>query len=167
MPGILEATTAQCGRAAGNSSENPSGSGCGALDLCATGFHICHNANEVNLRSPTGCQGAVNDPNLFFATRQGSTGCAICAQGSSTDPTQCTGCSCAMNCATSALTGNDLFGCGTIGDTLTNCGPLDRFSNDLCAALGPPWQCGSDGCNEANNVTKSGPAGGGVFCCSD
>jgi hypothetical protein len=167
VPGILEATTAQCGGAAGNSSSNPNGAGCGAADLCAANFHICHNANEVNLRSTSACQGAAAGPNLFFATRQGSTGCGICSQGGSTDPTTCTGCSCAMNCATTALTANDIFGCGTLGDPVSNCGPLDRFSNDTCGALGPPWQCGDDGCNEANNVTKPGPDGGGVLCCAD
>lgn len=167
MPGVLEATSTHCGRAAGNSSTNPSGAGCGALDLCAQGFHVCRTADEITLRSPTGCAGAAPGPNLFFATRQGSTGCAICALGTNTDPTQCNGCSCGMDCATSATTANDVFGCGSIGDPVSNCGPLDRFSNNLCGALGAPWQCGSDGCNEANNVTKSGPSRGGVLCCVD
>ncbi|HVY48446.1 MAG TPA: hypothetical protein VHB21_21305 [Minicystis sp.] len=166
VPGILQATTPHCGRMAGNSSPNIAGVGCGAADLCAEGFHVCRGADEVAQKSPTGCQGAAPAPDLFFATRQGSTGCATCALGTDTDPTTCNGCSCAMDCATNATTANDLFGCGSIGDTPSSCGVLDRFSNDLCGALNPVWQCGDDGCNEANDVTKD--AGfGGVLCCAD
>jgi len=29
------------------------------------------------------------------------------------------------------------------------------------------YMCGADGLNEAGNVTKSGPDGGGVLCCRD
>ena len=48
-----------------------------------------------------------------------------------------------------------------------NCSPFNRFSDNLCAGIGAPWSCGSDGYQEANNVTKASSAGGGVLCCRD
>ncbi len=129
---------------------------------------MCAGALDVAKKSPSGCSGAANTPGLFFATRQGSTGCAVCTLGMNPDPSQCTGCNCAQGCATNPTTANDVFGCGTLGSPpLAACGVLDRFSNNLCVDLGAPWSCGSDGCNEANAVTKPSPAGGGVLCCTD
>ncbi len=55
--------------------------------------------------------------------------------------------------------------CGTVGDTTTSCGVLDRFSDDTCGTLPPPWSCGGDGCNEVFNVIKPGPGAGGALCC--
>jgi hypothetical protein len=168
IPGMLGATDPQCGRVAGNSSPNPEGKTCSAADLCAAGFHICKGAGDVASRSPTGCGGAAPEPGLFFATRQGSTGCAVCTLGNETDPSICNGCSCAQGCAPSPITANDLFGCGSTGEVpYEDCGVLDRFSNNLCGQVGSPWNCGDDGCNEANRVTKTSAAGGGVLCCAD
>ncbi|WP_437708131.1 hypothetical protein WMF45_29320 [Sorangium sp. So ce448] len=169
IPGILTATAPRCGHLAGNDSANPTGLTCGAADLCAPGFHVCAGAEDVARRSPTGCEGAQFGPDLFFATRQGSTGCAICATGSLEDSPSCTGCSCARGCATSPLTANDLFGCGSRGGRpiAASCGVLDRFSDDLCGAIGSMWNCRGDGCNEANVVTKTSDEGGGVLCCAD
>ncbi len=167
VPGMLFPQET-CARAAGNTSANPSGKGCGATDLCALGFHVCNGPAEVAVDSPTGCAGAAPEPGLFFATRQSSTGCSICTLGNIADPAACTGCNCAKGCAPNPSTANDLFGCGSLGDKpYEPCGVLDRFSNNLCAALGEPWSCGSDGCNEANTVTKSGPTHGGVLCCAN
>jgi hypothetical protein len=167
VPGMLDATQPTCGNKAGNDSPNPTGQGCSAADLCAPGFHVCKGASDVAFRSPTGCAGAAPEDGLFFATRQGSTGCAICTLGSGMDPSICNGCSCAADCAQNTLTANDLFGCGSIGNSPGACGALTRTSGNLCSALGSPWSCGNDGCGEANQVTKPSPTGGGVLCCID
>jgi len=72
-----------------------------------------------------------------------------------------------------ARTSNDFFGCGNFGSEAT-CGPLDRFSNDLCFGLaGSPWSCDAstpaddNGLCEAYTVTKTGSRFGGVLCCRD
>jgi hypothetical protein len=146
VAGLLADAAPACDRAAGDDGTVPDGAGCGATDLCAAGWHVCLTPGQV--ASATGdCAGATpaGAPNLFFATRQSGPGGAECGAGA-----------------------NDLFGCGNLGIApLASCAPLDRFSNNLCAALGAPWSCGTDGLNEANNVTKSGPDGGGVLCCRD
>lgn len=166
VPGVLS-TTPTCARAAGNDGARPQGSGCSAADLCAFGFHVCASEAEVAALAPAGCADATPEPNQFFATGQSSTGCGICALGTSTDPTVCTGCSCATDCAQTSITANDVFGCGDVGAATTACGVLNAFSNDVCMALPGPWTCGADGCDEANNVSKSGPDAGGVLCCAD
>jgi hypothetical protein len=145
VPGL--ATPPNCGRGSGNDSPNPTGVGCSAGDLCAVGWHVCATTSDVTAHSSNGCLDAATDPNLFFAVQESGMGSAMCQ-----------------------LTGsNDIFGCGSIGtapDPIT-CTPLDRFSGDLCGALGTPWNCGTDNVSEAINVTKSGPGGGGVICCAD
>jgi hypothetical protein len=103
---------------------------------------------------------------LFFATRQSSDGCNLCALGTNMDPTVCDGETCKTGCAQTSLTANDLFGCGSLGTVITGCSTLDRASNDQCGDLGPPWSC-PDSFGEANVVTKAGSDGGGVLCCSD
>ncbi|MEP7120516.1 MAG: putative metal-binding motif-containing protein [Byssovorax sp.] len=170
VPGLIGALASTCAHAAGNSGGNPSGAGCGAADLCAVGFHVCSSAADVAASSPTGCTGAAASPGLFFATSQSSTGCNACALGNDANPAVCTGCSCAPDCKQTALTTNDLYGCGSLGSSLSSCGGLDRASDNFCNALGPPWSCqvpGSAGCDEAAVVTKPGSAGGGVLCCAD
>lgn len=145
VPGLTPAKSPSCGLKSGNSSANPSGSGCAAEDLCATSWHICATATEVAAKSSTGCTGATSASGLFFASRQSGPGYMQCGQGT-----------------------NDLFGCGTLGDAPdSSCTPLDRFSHDLCSSLGSPWSCGSDGEAEAKNVTKSSDSGGGVLCCKN
>ncbi len=168
FPGLIVAPLPQCNLVSGNTSPNPSGNGCSAADLCSPGFHVCKGAEDVSFRSPTGCDGVGLAPG-FFATRQGSTGCAICTLGTITDPDVCNGCSCATNCEQNDSTANDLFGCGTLGNAASgNCGVLDLTSGNGCLALGSPWLCeAGGGCNEANAVTKLGPEGGGVLCCAD
>jgi len=169
VPGLVIAPLPQCNLAAGNTSSNPSGTGCSAADLCSKGFHVCKGANDVALRAPAGCAGVGFEPDVFFATREGSTGCGICTLGTLTDPDVCNGCSCATGCAQNDTTANDLFGCGTLGfPNAGNCGVLDVTSGNGCGALFWPWQCGSvDACSEGNGVTKVGPEGGGVLCCAD
>lgn len=171
LPGLIVAPDAQCNHEAGNTSTNPAGKGCSAADLCAPGFHVCKSANDVAARAPGGCGGVGLEPNLFFATRQGSTGCAICTLGTLTDPNVCTGGSCATDCAQNDATANDLFGCGSLGMVNDgNCGVLDRTSGNICGVIGAPWWCGANlggGYDEANVVIKLGPEGGGVLCCVD
>lgn len=146
VAGLLADAPPACDRAAGDDGAVPDGAGCSATDLCAAGWHVCLTAGQV--ASATGdCAGSIPDgaANLFFATRQSGPGSAECGAGA-----------------------NDLFGCGNLGIApAASCAPLDRFSNDLCAALGAPWTCGADGADEANNVSKPGPDGGGVLCCRD
>lgn len=178
-PGLptTDTTTPACNHNAGNDSANPAGIGCNAADLCAVGWHVCTGTDDIAQSSPGGCLGATNpeDPPLFFATRQSSTGCGQCATGTSTDAA-CDSASCAAGCAQTEATSNDVFGCGNIGSaTLTTaCGPLDRFSNNLCSGLlGTSWSCDlptaddDNGQCEAYTITKSSAADGGVVCCRD
>ncbi len=164
--GLLFEDPPACERRAGDDGALPNGEGCGATDLCAEGWHICRSADEVALASPGGCDGVAGTEPAFFATRQSGPGCGVCARGGRTD---CTGADCALDCAQTTLTANDLFGCGTLGDPPNaNCAPLDRFSNNLCSATTPPWRCpGSSGLDEALLIEKTGPQGGGVLCCRD
>jgi hypothetical protein len=142
VPGVTVASPS-CNHNAGDDSANPAGTGCSVADLCEVGWHVCAGSAEVVSKSDgLNCNG---DLLGFFATRQSGPGWAICGAGN-----------------------NDLFGCGSIGATPgPSCGVLNRFSNDLCINLGAPWSCGSDGYQEAANVTKNGSAGGGVLCCRD
>jgi len=169
----FDTVTPACGRAAGNDGANPNGTGCNVADLCSAGWHVCATAQDIAAHSPTGCGGATaaGDPPLFFASRQSSNGCAICATGTRTDP-DCNSASCTTGCAQTAKTSNDLFGCGNFGATgpLVDCGPIDRFSQNVCSGLpGSPWSCLDNGFGvcEAYVVTKSAPGFGGVLCCHD
>jgi hypothetical protein len=143
------------------------------VDLCAAGWHVCEGANDVALHSPTGCAGATLDggPLLFFVSRQSSNGCGVCATGTRVTA-DCNSASCATGCAQSANTSNDVFGCGNFGSTspLVDCGPLDRFSYDLCTGLpGGSWTCTDDGTGlcEAYTITHVNAAYGGALCCRD
>jgi hypothetical protein len=166
LPGVLSTLVPACARTSGNSSTNPSGTGCNVADLCAVGSHVCVAPDEVAARSATGCAGAATTPGLFFATRQSSNGCNQCALGANTDPAACDGQTCDPGCAQSSLTANDLYGCGSLGTSVSTCGALDLASGDQCGSLGAPWSC-PDGFGEANVVTKSTSDGGGVLCCAD
>ena len=178
-PGLSTADTTvpACGRAAGDDGDNPSGVNCNVADLCAAGWHVCTGADDVNRSSPSGCSGATEqeDVPLFFATRQTSNGCGQCATGSSTDAS-CDSASCVAGCLQTEHTSNDFFGCGNFGATapILDCGPLDRFSHNLCSGLaGSPWSCDlpdaadDSGLCEAFAVTKSDLSHGGVLCCRD
>jgi hypothetical protein len=165
VPGLLGGLGPQCGLGGGNDGGNPAGAGCSAADLCAAGWHVCASAAEVAKLSPLGCDGAApNMSPLFFATRQSGPGCGLCATGSSQSP-DCQTCSCGQGCLQTELTANDVFGCGSVGASPGDCGVLNRFSGNLCGALPAPWSCGSDGCDEAHEVIKTGSDAGGVLCC--
>jgi hypothetical protein len=161
-----------CGRAAGNDSSNPTGSGCNVADLCAAGWHVCAGAADVRSQAPAGCADATpqGDATLFFASRQSSNGCNDCATGTDTGPS-CNSAACVTGCAETADTSNDVFGCGNLGNPagLVDCGPLDEASNNLCSSLGFNWSCQDDGSGlcEAYAIVHAGPEYGGVLCCGD
>jgi hypothetical protein len=165
-PGVHRVVAPRCDRNGGDDGPLPSGLDCNVADLCAEGFHVCLDAAEVDRLSPDGCAGARDAAGQFFVTRQSGPGCRHCATGITAG---CTGSTCAIGCAPSALTLNDVFGCGTIGDApdARSCAPLDRFGNNTCMALPAPWSCGADGVREAANLVKPGPRSGGVLCCRD
>ena len=148
LPGMLIPQSGALCTAAGDDSVNPSGTDCGAADLCATGWQVCQSAADVAAHSSTGCGSATEagDPPLFFSSRQSGPGNGFCGAGS-----------------------NDIFGCGNIGATpQANCSPLTRFSHDLCSAIPrPPWSCGVNGTLEATVVVKTDSTAGGVLCCRD
>lgn len=117
-------------------------------DLCAPGWHVCESAGEVGFHvTHDQCDTSEELPDLFFASRQSGSG----------------------NCTCDDYGNSDLFGCGSHGDQscLQQCGVLARASGDLCTNLTSSWNCGSDSFEEAANVTKPDPGGGGVLCCRD
>ena len=139
--GVMGAPPAACANAAGDDSGNPAGQGCSAGDICSPGFHVCTSAAEVGAKG--GCAGLGAIAAVFYACGQSGAGLGSCGLGA-----------------------NDVFGCGALGAApALDCAPLDRFSSDLCTALGAPWNCGPDNVNEAQNVVKQAPEGGGVLCC--
>jgi hypothetical protein len=182
QPGVSpDSVQPTCGRQGGDDGQHADGVGCSSVDLCATGWHLCKEWQEVAQKSPTGCAGATpaNAPpkSLFFAMRQ-----------SSPNNSECTAWGTGFN---------DVFGCGNLGHALPadkHCGPLDRVLastqpnscgyNEAEPNLGP-WQClgGADShYHEGELVTKKGcanqscsydglPLGpsdkGGVLCCRD
>ncbi len=170
IPGLLSSTTSPaCQHQAGNDSPNPSGIGCNVADLCVDGWHVCSTSAEVADDSLTGCVGATPSgaPNLFFASRQSSTGCGVCATGTRTD-SDCDPHTCTRGCLQTDFTANDVFGCGNVGrtDGMVDCGVLDHYSSDACRALPSSWSCGgAPGFNEAAIVTKGSSSDGGVLCC--
>lgn len=168
VAGVTTDAPPRCERHGGDDGTNPTGVDCSVEDLCAAGWHVCVGPAEVAARSRDGCAGAHDAEGAFFATRTSGPGCGVCATGSATD---CGGNDCRADCAMSAQTTNDLFGCGTIGAVpeATTCGVLDRFSHDQCAMLPAPWTCTDEGSgtHEASVVTKPGPEAGGVLCCRD
>jgi len=162
-----------CNRVAGDDSTNPTGRGCNVADLCAKGWHVCTGSPDVQSNSPSGCVGVTKtgDPSMFFATRQSSTGCLICATGT-TISNNCTSKTCAKGCEQTAKISNDFFGCGNFGSKVTSktCLPLDRSSDNDCRGLvstARAWSCRSSGYCEAYVVTKPKASHGGVLCCQD
>ncbi|MBI5510802.1 MAG: hypothetical protein HY903_18740 [Deltaproteobacteria bacterium] len=170
----------KCDRGGGNDSAHADGGGCGAADLCASGWHVCRGKAEIATLSVTGCDGAVPagapDKSLFFAVSQHSVNNSVCDD---------------------AAGDNDVFGCGNLGHTLAadkNCAPLNRALastqanscgyNEAEPHLGP-WVCvgdaashlhegalvKKDGCPNRSCSYDGNPIGsadkGGVVCCKD
>jgi len=141
---------------AGDDSSNPNGSGCAAVNLCQSGWHICTGATEVATKLPSGknCTDVWSDTSdkRFFATLQPSKGFGYCDTSGT----------------------NDVFGCGNYGHPpVTNsCGKLNVFSSEDCSAIAyigstEVWRCGDSGdsSNELTTVIKLSYLGGGVLCC--
>jgi hypothetical protein len=160
VPGVRGPDVAQprCARAAGNTGTAASGMGCSVADLCADGWHVCRDGEDVRRNSPTECESAIQPAHAaFFITQAGASSYGLCAA----DP---------------ALQ-NDLHGCGNFGQPeLGGCQPLNRrlsFVDCLASRVqggGPPvWSCGdaSQHLSEASLVTKTTSALGGVLCCRD
>ena len=160
IPGVRgpQAGQPRCGRAAGNTGIVPGGIGCAAVDLCAEGWHVCRDGDDVRRKSPTECESAIHrDFTAFFVTQAGASSYGLCAA----DPTL----------------QNDLHGCGSFGQPeLGGCQPLNRrlsFVDCLASRIevdgSPVWSCGdaSRHLGEASLVTKSSSALGGVLCCRD
>jgi len=153
QPGVIGSLKPSCALRAGDSSNNPTGVGCGAADLCDTGWHVCLDGPDVRSHSPTGdCEGCVlaGEPR-FFLVATGATATGVCTSDRNTT--------------------NDLHGCGGLGQPESqDCPPLDRrmgFAD--CRETENIWSCGtaSQGTEEAEVVIKSGPTLGGVLCCKN
>ena len=145
LPGVIGLTGPACGRAAGDDGPFPDGAGCNAMDLCASGFHLCADFTEIATKSATGCAGAaVGVAPTFYATAQPGAGQAKCG----------------------ATGTDDVYGCGSMGaPPNVVCAPIDKWSGNDCKDLTAPWSCASP--TEALNLVKPGSTGGGVLCCRD
>jgi hypothetical protein len=145
------ATAARSGNpdcvAIGDDRCQPDIAGCSALDLCATGWHICDSADEMLARFPDfGCM-QDPEPGTFWMSAVGQDGAGGCGGG----------------------TGN-VLGCGDHGEgDFDECKPPFDARMDLTACTAsPPWACtGSDGNDELLRISKPGLGGGGVLCCRD
>jgi hypothetical protein len=177
-PGLAPQDTRNpaCDRGAGDDGQNRAGAGCNVADLCAEGWHVCLDANDVANASGTGCTGATlpGDPALLFLTRQSSNGCGVCATGTRTDP-GCNSAACTAGCLQTERISNDVFGCGNYGAPPSGaCSPLDQFSANMCAFIASRgWSCNApgpaddSGLCETFTIQHSNPSTGGVLCCRD
>ena len=155
QPGVLRSPELlpACYLQAGDTSPNPSGTGCNAADLCAPYWHLCRGSSDLAQHSPTGdCENCVPAGELrFFLVAGGASPMGIC----SPDP----------------AAADDLHGCGSYGQPESDgCAPLVRrmgFAD--CLATHGAWSCGdqSDSLREAAVVTKQQTSMGGVLCCKD
>jgi hypothetical protein len=154
VPGLLgpEVRIPSCGRGAGNDGSNTAGIGCNVSDLCAVGWHVCPDADEVRRASPSGCESAVQDGEpRFFLVLAGASPQGICSPDRTAQ--------------------NDLHGCGTMGQSESpGCDPLNRRITFVeCLASDGVWSCGDADrhLQEAALVTKSDATLGGVLCCKN
>jgi len=163
-----------CNRQAGNDGINKLGTACAASDICAVGWHICTDYNDVNINTNNkGCvdAGAGVTGDYLWLSRQSSNGCAICALGTSV-ATNCNSVACTAGCLQTAAISNDVFGCGNYGGVPGNCAPFNRFSGNLCGSINSRgWTCTSPqdpiGYCESYDILHSNPSNGGVLCCKD
>lgn len=177
VAGIVTALSYQrqdaCMGPAGN---DKSGHGCSAADLCAQGWHVCENVDEVRAyaagTAANVCIDAVSDlpgmprNELFFATRQ---------PGYDQQSEEGTICTLPPANAITVERSNNVFGCGSTDTgspaTHPSCQPFRmlaaRPNGPQDCALYAPWNCGTDATHESEYVTKFGPRRGGVLCCID
>lgn len=155
VPGVVSSEETTCGRAAGDDGDNLSGEGCSAGDLCAIGWHVCHGADDVTAHQGEALCGQLREVEATYVTRQSAR----------PDQETCVG-------PEGDESGDDVYGCGTLGLEAANCSPLDRrlaLIEDSPEQSGcpQPFDCGEDALAEAANLTKNEPSGGGVLCCRD
>jgi hypothetical protein len=140
---------ASCNLQSGNDGVNPTGAGCAAADLCASGWSIC--AVRADIASHAGSNGCDDSAPGFFAAAIGS------KPGTS------------WLCDDVALTTDDLYGCGVDGEPATGtpntCGPLTKGSGNACSALEKIWNCPAEASTMEQNTVTKGPGLGGVLCC--
>jgi hypothetical protein len=181
FPSPLRTTNTNCAQN-GNNGPNPNGTGCSAIDLCAPGWHICaggeviarvRNAFDASGQTD-GCLADAWPANSFFAASIGSTGYYECAEpyDTLTGP-NCNNQSGAANCQANPTITNDIFGCGTVGVSVSTCGDVDRSGGNLCGSLGGTgWSCPNDGLRESvyalhnPSLVAGTVGGGGVLCCA-
>ncbi len=133
----------------GNGNSNPSmQTDCDVSDLCAAGWHVCNDDNDVKLGlNGKPCHELSGLQNVFFTTRQHSTGASACEM----------------------VGANDLFGCGSMGisPNAGYCFSVERASDDSCFNMQGVWDCGANLVAESDNIVKLAPQGGGALCCHD
>ena len=133
----------------GNGNSNPSTrTDCDVSDLCAAGWHVC--VDDADLKSSLlakPCHEMVGLQDVFFTTRQRSTGASACEM----------------------VGANDLFGCGSMGiaPNAMYCSYVERASDDSCFNMPNVWDCGINAVGESDSVVKLAPQGGGALCCKD
>lgn len=161
VPGVVDELEPSCARAAGNQAENSAGEGCNVSDLCAEGWHVCRDAADVAAHGGAEACRSLQPPepdgtdSFIYVTRQrgGGPEFPTCdREGGGED------------------SGDDVWGCGTLGLEAVECEPLDRHLaiQEDGGGCGEPFQCGDDPLGEGRNVSKSAPSqGGGVLCCRD
>ncbi|MBL8605036.1 MAG: hypothetical protein JNK72_24115 [Myxococcales bacterium] len=182
VPGVFPPTPrvslAACANAGNSSDGRAETAHCAAANLCALGWHLCRGGEIAARTQGQGCAGSSFAPESFFAASVSGPGCYRCALATNAvTGALCTNASCSNDCrptvcslacrAEATLT-NDLFGCGTLGYSLTSeCDGLDRTAGDLCSQLpSSAWRCGGV-TSESRTVTKPDAAHGGVLCCRD
>ena len=136
-----------CGRGAGNDGDNADGTGCSVADLCAEGWHVCDNPNEVDVSA---CADDDSAPSFYVTRLSTVMGSLMCGAGAS----------------------DNLVGCGAgVGQPPAaggSCGPLNSvliFSQ--CDTELGSWECGTATDVEAEVVTKTDSDEGGALCCRD
>ncbi len=144
LPGVLDVRST-C-PATGDDSSNPSGQGCAAVDLCSPGWHVCNDQNAVadRLNAPSGCTDLLQAINVFYVTRQGSSGSGQCDGGGT----------------------NDMYGCGSASVTGGSCLPLDASTNDQCTTMPPGWSCPTTNTTDELLTVVHDGTHGGVLCCA-
>jgi hypothetical protein len=164
FPSPLRSNDPACARS-GDDGNNPNGTGCSSVDLCAPGWHLCR-GGEIRPRAPQGCAATTFPADTFYAAAVSGTGCGVCALLTGTVTSGCTSANCITSCREDPSLNNDFFGCGSTGAAIApaGCDGLDRFSNNDCGSLGAPWVCGGS-VLESITVTKTTGARGGVLCC--
>ncbi len=153
IKGVVQDDPPNCNRQAGNTGQNPSGTDCKVSDLCAAGWHVCTDLNDVSLHmGGAACGELMSASTVIYVTRQHGA--------------QTTGL-----CVLASMDSNNVYGCGGLGlrPLVTDgCAPLNAELRAVANQCPPPWDCGTDSQSEGSNVIKTAPTpGGGALCCHD